>query len=87
MSCVTVGILQGSQSVNSTRSCEVWCLVNHVDVDEGEELFMEIKEKQVVEAKGKRTWIHAYHDETKAANAQAATKAKRQQPNAFMQSM
>jgi hypothetical protein len=70
MSCVTVGVLQGSHSVNTTRSCEVWFLVNNVDVDEGEELFLEIKERQE-EKKSKRTWIHAFQEEEKAAKSKA----------------
>ena len=64
VSCVTVGIVK-SQSVNTTRICEVPFLTNSLEVEEGEELILEVREKTVDKPAGKRTWKQAFQDEEK----------------------
>jgi len=79
LSCVTVGVVQGTESVNTTRVAEVLFLTNTVDVDEGEELVLEVTEKT---AKGhaptKRTWVHAFKDEEKKAKQQRVAVAAKE---------
>ena len=68
MSCVTVGVVQGNESVNTTRCADVLFLTNTVDVGEGEELVLEVQEKTPVKsAPIKRTWVHAFKDEERKA--------------------
>ena len=64
MSCVTLGLLNGT-SVNTTRCIEAPCLINVVDVGEGEELIMEVPEKTPQKTAPKRTWKAAFLAEAK----------------------
>ena len=79
MSCVSVGVVK-SQSVNTTRVCNVPFLTNSIEVDEGEELILEVREKTHEEKATKRTWRDAVKDEEKANQKttpnQKAKKAK-----------
>ena len=47
MSCVTVGSV-GTEDLNTTRTCQISFLTNSVDVKEGEELVLEVAEKNKV---------------------------------------
>ena len=65
MSCVSVGVVK-SQSVNTTRVCNVPFLTNSIEVDEGEELILEVREATKKAEKRERTWRDAVKDEEKA---------------------
>ena len=55
MSCVEVGLVK-SQSVSTTRVFTVPFLTNSLEVDEGEELILEVREKTKDKVATKRTW-------------------------------
>ena len=75
MSCVNVGIVK-SQSVSTTRVFNVPFLTNSLEVDEGEELILEVREKTQVEKATKRTWKDAVKDAEKA-NSKNEAKSSR----------
>ena len=79
MSCVNVGVVK-SQSVSTTRVCNVPFLTNSLEVDEGEELILEVREKTQVERATKRTWRDAVKEANQKKEAtsskQNAKKAK-----------
>ena len=54
MSNVTVGVVKG-MSVNVPKCCELQFLTNSVDLLEGEELILEVREKTPKQAAPKRT--------------------------------
>ena len=79
MSCVNVGVVK-SQSVSTTRVCNVPFLTNSLEVDEGEELILEVREKTQVQRETKRTWRDAVKEANQKKEAtsskQDAKKAK-----------
>ena len=68
MSCVNVGIVK-SQSVSTTRVCNVPFLTNSLEVYEGEELILEVREKKNDKGATKRTWKHVLQDQIRARKA------------------
>ena len=64
MSCVNVGIVK-SQSVTTTRVFHVPFLTNSIEVHEGEELILEVREKTQNKMATKRTWKHAFQDQAR----------------------
>jgi hypothetical protein len=76
MSCVSVGVVN-SRSLNTTRICEVPFMTNFFEVEKGEELIMEILEKEKGEkVPAKRTWKQAFNDEEKLEKAAKLMKKK-----------
>ena len=68
MSCVTVGVVKET-NVNTTRTCEVPFLTNTLELEEGEELILEVREKVSTRQPAKRTWKEVYKAEEKKAVA------------------
>ena len=62
LSCVTVGVVR-SETVNTTRVFDVPFLTNTVDLEEGEELILEVREKSRAKEQQKRTWKQAFKAE------------------------
>ena len=79
LSAVCLAVV-GGQALNRTRIIEVPFLTNNVPVEEGEELILEIGEKEKKTAP-KRSWQSAMKDEEMAA-AKAAKNAKKEEKRA-----
>ena len=62
MSCVNIGLVK-AQSVSTTRVFTVPFLTNSIEVHEGEELLLEVREKSHHKVATKRTWRDELHDE------------------------
>ena len=73
MSCVSVGVVK-SQSVNTTRVCNVPFLTNSIEVDEGEELILEVREATQKAKKRERTWRDAVKEADKSESSQKCQK-------------
>jgi hypothetical protein len=59
---VVVGVVNG-QALNTTRMCQVPFLYNTMELEEGEELFLEVPDKPDAKKKPqKRTWTNAHTD-------------------------
>ena len=71
MSCVNVGLVK-SQSVTTTRVFHVPFLTNSLEVYEGEELILEVREGTQKAEKRERTW----RDAVKEAKKKEATSSK-----------
>jgi hypothetical protein len=58
------GVIGGS--VTTTRMCQVPFLTNTIELEEGEELFLEVLDKSTVKKEPqKRTWRNAFIDQEK----------------------
>ena len=73
MSCVSVGVVK-AQSVNTTRVCNVPFLTNSIEVDEGEELILEVREATQKAEKRERTWRDAVKEADKSESSQKCQK-------------
>ena len=73
MSCVSVGVVK-SQSVNTTRVCNVPFLTNSIEVDEGEELILEVREGTQAAEKRARTWKDAVKEADRSESSQKCQK-------------
>ena len=62
MSCVTIGSVKGKVQ-NTTRTVDVPCLTKSVDLEEGEELIIEVPDKDVRNVTPKRAWRTALEEE------------------------
>jgi hypothetical protein len=61
MTMVIVGVVK-DRSLGTTRLCEVPFLTNTLELEEGEELFLEVHDKAVKKEPPKRTWKHAFKE-------------------------
>ena len=80
VSCVTVGCVKG-HVLNITRAFDVPFWTNSIDVEDGEGLILEVREKEVAKVQRQMTWKHAHKvqeqqgkKETSARKEQTGTK-------------
>ena len=63
MSCVNIATTSRGGIVNMTRTLEVPFIVNTVELEDGEQLFLEVHDRVQKAATPKRDWKHAHRQQ------------------------